>query len=62
MQASAASSSVGEGSTGPSRTIKATPAKPHAQPSHLRSESVSSFIQAEASTPKGTTMVLSSAL
>ncbi|MNV28415.1 hypothetical protein D3C71_1196060 [compost metagenome] len=62
MQAAAAISKAGVGSTGPSCTISATPAKPQTQPSHLRVLSVSSFIHAAAITPKGTAMVLSSEL
>lgn len=62
MQATAAMTRAGVGSTGPSCTISATPAKPQMQPSHLRVLSVSSLSQAAAITLKGTAMVLSSEL
>jgi hypothetical protein len=62
MQASVASSTSGVGATGPRRTIRPTPAKPTTQPASLRAVSVSSFIQAAASVPNTTTVLLSSAL
>ena len=62
MQASAAASVAASGRTGPSRTISATPTKPHRQPSSLRRVSVSSPNQAEASVPNSTAVVLSKAL
>ena len=62
MQASAAKITWGEGSTGPKPTINATPAKPHTQPTSLRTVRVSSFSQAAQKMPNTTAVVLSSAL
>ena len=62
MQASTAVITSGVGATGPSRTMNATPANPHRQPSTLRKVSVSSLSQAAANVPNMTAVEFSSAL